>query len=291
MKNYRLVIALPVYNGEKYVAKAIESILEQTFSDYHLLIGDNASTDSTEEICREYAKKDNRITYHRHRENIGASPNYNFLFQPQDATYFKWAAHDDILQPRYLEKCIQLLDDDPSLAIAHSLSVEIDEEGKQLRTYDCESRLNGFSPQERFKAILWINYFNEVFGVMRTKLLWKTKLYGSYVGADRNFLAEMILLGNVGYLEEYLFCRRHHPEAFTAKLKDDNSRLQWFNPNNNTPAFLASSIKFKEYLSSIYRLVLPASERIVCTKILLEWAILRAKAISSEKIELLSHFR
>jgi hypothetical protein len=93
----------------------------------------------------------------------------------------------------------------------------------------------------------------------------------------------MLLLGNVGYIEDYLFYRRHHPEAFTAKLKDDASRLKWFNPTKNTPTFLSSSIKFKEYLLSIYRLPLSLRERLACTKVLLEWAIVKGKAIPLEQ--------
>jgi glycosyltransferase involved in cell wall biosynthesis len=280
MSHPRLIIALAVYNGENYLSQAIESILNQTFTDFHLMIGDNASTDGTAEICQNYARQDSRIAYQRHSNNIGASANHNFLFQPGDAPYFKWAAHDDILKPDYLEKCIRLLDQNSQLAIAHSLSVEIDENSKQLKTYDCELRLNGVHPHERFRNVLWTNYFNEVFGVMRTKLIQNTNLYGSYVGADRNFTAAMILQGDVGYVEEYLFLRRHHPEAFTAKLLDDYSRLKWFDPQAKTPTFLASYIKFHQYFSSIMTLPLSTSEKLACLKLLLEWAIRRSVNLS-----------
>lgn len=289
MSNPRLIIALAVYNGEKYVAQAIESILTQTFTDFRLLIGDNASTDGTSEICQKYAEQDSRITYHRHAENIGASANHNFLFQPGDAPYFKWAAHDDVLKPEYLEKCIELLDRNPSMAIAHSLSVEIDENGKQLKTYDCELRLNGSLPQTRFRNILWTNYFNEVFGVMRNKLIQNTNLYGSYVGADRNFTAEMILQGDVGYVEEYLFLRRHHAEAFTTKLLDDAARLEWFDPQAKTPTFLASYVKFRQYFISITALSLSISEKLACLKLLLEWVIKRSINLSISEQNKLTH--
>ncbi|AFZ34147.1 glycosyl transferase family 2 [Stanieria cyanosphaera PCC 7437] len=275
MSNPRLVIALAVYNGEKYLSQAIESILNQTFSDFKLLIGDNASTDATPVICQKYAQQDSRITYYRHPKNIGASSNHNFLFQPGDAPYFKWAAHDDVLKPDYLEKCIALLDQNPYLAIAHSLSVEIDANGKQLKTYDYELRLNGVLPRTRFWSILWTNYFNEVFGVMRTQLIKNTNLYGSYVGADRNFTAEMVLQGDVGYVDEYLFLRRHHPQAFTAELLDDASRLKWFDPEAKTPTFLTSVVKFQKYFDSIFQLPLPLSEKIACFKLLLDWAMRR----------------
>ena len=70
-------IGLPVFNGEKYLEQAIDSILTQTYTDFELIICDNSSTDKTQNICLNYAKKDNRIHYFRNKENIGASKNYN----------------------------------------------------------------------------------------------------------------------------------------------------------------------------------------------------------------------
>ncbi|MBW4465642.1 MAG: glycosyltransferase [Pegethrix bostrychoides GSE-TBD4-15B] len=84
----RLVLGLPVYNGEDYLRVALDSILAQTYTDFHLVIGDNASTDATSAICQEYAARDQRISYHRHQKNLGCGGNHNFVFQPNDATYF-----------------------------------------------------------------------------------------------------------------------------------------------------------------------------------------------------------
>ena len=74
----RLSIGLPVYNGENYLAAAIESLLGQTYGDFELIISDNASTDGTEDICRGYAAQDPRIRYCRQPQNIGGAPNHNY---------------------------------------------------------------------------------------------------------------------------------------------------------------------------------------------------------------------
>ena len=74
-ENPLLTIGLPVYNGERFLKTTIESILNQSFKDFELIIVDNASEDMTEEICKEYAAKDKRIHYHRNPDNIGAAPN------------------------------------------------------------------------------------------------------------------------------------------------------------------------------------------------------------------------
>ena len=106
----RVSIGMPVFNGENYLAEALDSLLTQTFSDFELIISDNASTDKTEEICRAYAVRDQRIRYFRNQENLGASRNYNRVFELSSGEYFKWAAHDDLCAPEFLGRCVDVLD-------------------------------------------------------------------------------------------------------------------------------------------------------------------------------------
>ena len=93
----RISVGMPVYNGEAYIEIAIQSVLDQSFGDFELLISDNASTDRTEEICRDFAAQDPRIVYSRNEENIGAAPNYNRLVDVASADYFRWSNADDVL--------------------------------------------------------------------------------------------------------------------------------------------------------------------------------------------------
>src|SRR5260370_26794766 len=106
----KVAIGLPVYNGDNYVAAAIDSILGQSYGDFDLLISDNASTDGTEEICQAYAQRDRRIRYIRQPKNVGAAGNHNLTVRMTDSPYFKWAAHDDLLAPGFLAACLRLLD-------------------------------------------------------------------------------------------------------------------------------------------------------------------------------------
>ena len=117
VRNPKVSIGLPVYNGEKFLAEAIESILGQTFSDFELIISDNASTDRTEEIARSYAASDRRIRFVRQEGNRGASKNFGLVFELASGEYFKWAAYDDVLMPDFLTECVALLDDDPSAVL------------------------------------------------------------------------------------------------------------------------------------------------------------------------------
>lgn len=95
-------IGLPVYNGGQHLRSAIDSILKQTFSDFELIISDNASTDETEPTCRELASRDNRIKYFRQSENIGVANNFRFVFEQATAPLFKWMAHDDWIDGDWL---------------------------------------------------------------------------------------------------------------------------------------------------------------------------------------------
>lgn len=88
-------IGMPVYNGERFIREALDSLLAQTFTDFELIISDNASTDATESICRNYAERDSRIRYIQQRENFGALPNFQFVLNEARGEYFMWAACDD----------------------------------------------------------------------------------------------------------------------------------------------------------------------------------------------------
>jgi glycosyltransferase involved in cell wall biosynthesis len=94
---------MPVYNGEKYVREALDSLLNQSFCSYELIISDNSSTDNTEEICREYQKKDKRIKYYRQQNNLGALANFQFVLDNANCEYFMWAACDDRWDVKWLE--------------------------------------------------------------------------------------------------------------------------------------------------------------------------------------------
>ena len=128
----RLSIGMPVYNGERYLAEAFDCFLAQTFQDFEIVVCDNASTDHTAEICRSYAERDPRIRYYRNEKNLGAIPNFNRVFELSQSPLFKWAAHDDLYHPRYLETCIRILDENPDVILAHSKTAFVDDRGESF---------------------------------------------------------------------------------------------------------------------------------------------------------------
>jgi glycosyltransferase involved in cell wall biosynthesis len=221
-----VTFGVPVYNAERYLDAALESVRAQTFEDFEIIVSDNASTDGTEEICRRHARVDPRVRYVRNPRNLGVARNFNNLFRLSAGKYFKWAPHDDLLAPEFLERCVEALDTDPGAAIAVPQPQLIDEEGnrddfsrrhresmteKGLRhiNFDEPRHLGDGSPSQRFSDIVLRKvWFYEVFGLIRSEVLERTELLRLFFGSCQVLLAELVLLGTVHHVPgELMFMR------------------------------------------------------------------------------------
>lgn len=100
-------VIVPVYNAEKYVSDCIDSILNQTFSDFELLLIDDGSTDSSGAICDEYVKRDNRIRVF-HQSNHGQAASRNFAVKQSESEWIHFVDSDDIIHPQMLETLLNL---------------------------------------------------------------------------------------------------------------------------------------------------------------------------------------
>ncbi len=268
----RLSIGLPVFNGENYLAAALDSLLGQSFSDFELIICDNASTDRTPEICRVFAASDKRIHYHHNGTNIGAAGNYNRTLSLSRGEYFKWASHDDVCHPDFLEKCVEVLDTRPDVVLCHSRSEGIGSRGEVKGYYGEELAFDAPQTAQRlWQVISRPHVCIAVFGVMRRNILLRTIRHGDWVGADRNLLAELSLYGKIELLPEFLFQRREHAEASIHKFEDESERLAWFDPALAGTLSLPTWRRLQEYLKAVHRGPLDASERIGCYAKLARW--------------------
>jgi len=119
-KQVKLTIGIPVYNGEKFLEEKITSILNQDFVDFELIISDNASTDSTKEICNNFVTKDKRIRFFSHKKNLGVNWNFDFILKKAKGEYFMWTATDDKILPGFYEKNIEILEKNPNIACSAS---------------------------------------------------------------------------------------------------------------------------------------------------------------------------
>lgn len=279
-RRHRVSIGMPVFNGEKFVAQAIESILAQTFSDLELIISDNGSHDHTAEICRSYAARDERVRYFRQEVNQGAAWNHNFVFNNASGEYFKWQCHDDLCDPTFIEKCVEVLDQDPSAVLCYSQFLRIDELGKALA-----AEAHGWKPigsssvtgvttaHERFRTLIHRrDACEEIYGVMRSAIAKQTRLVGAYSQSDDNFLAELALRGSFCEVPEPLFLYRLHPENSTKTYASRLARMAWFDPKSARRLNLPFVRQFWEYLLLIDRAPVSFKQRAYCYAHTFGWA-------------------
>jgi glycosyltransferase involved in cell wall biosynthesis len=268
----RVNIGMPVYNGEQYIRQAIDSFLQQTYTDFELIICDNASTDATPEICGELAARDIRIRYYRNARNRGAAFNYNRTFALATGEYFKWAAHDDICAPEYVERCVKVLDANPGVVLCYPRARIIDESGAYLHDYDDGFHLMSSRPSERlwecFLAGSWI--FHPIFGLIRRETLKTTPLIGDYNGADFVLLAYLALAGQCYEIPERLFFRREHSNRCCKVPLDEME--QWWNTDKRSRFSFRHWRRLCEYIRASIGPQVPWSEKWRCIVHVLKWA-------------------
>lgn len=272
----KVSIGLPIYNGENYLEEAVDSILAQTFTDFELIITDNASTDRTESLCRAYAARDPRVRYYRNETNLGAAPNYNLAFQLARGEYFRWQAHDDRLAPTYLEQCVAVLDREPEVILAYPKTILIDEHGQETEPYDDQYILRQPEPYARFKGYFFSSWLcNPIFGLMRREVLGRSALIGSYRASDRVLLGELAILGQAEEVPERLFYKRMHPRMSTQANLTDSELAAWFNPKKGGKTLYWVRWRWvREYFAAIHRARLTPYEALRCDLIVIRYVII-----------------
>ena len=269
-----VTIGLPVYNGDEYLGPAVDSILAQTFQDFRLIISDNASTDRTEAICRDYADRDPRVVYSRNEANIGGDANFNRVFTLADTPFFRWAAHDDVMAPTYLEKTMAVLVSDPGVAQCHCITVLVDEAGNEIRY--CDLHLTGLdspSAARRFRAfVLHRHMCTDIFGVFRTDALRGTSLHAPFGGSDRALLAEVALRGRFVRVPEPLFFNRDHPNRYQrAVIVDKAKQAAWHRPQDAKPRRMDRVTLYASYWRAVARHVQSPTARWSAWFVLIRW--------------------
>lgn len=231
----KVTIGVPVYNMDTYIVAALESLLAQDYGDFEVVVSDNGSTDDTERLCRELAARDPRLRFVRQPVNRGGAANFNAVFalRHPGSRYFKWAAGDDIYEPGYLSAVVSVLDSDPTVANAHCLTDDIDEQGQYLRSWgDQGLRDDDADVAVRFADLSQRNYqCFSIFGLVRSDVLAGTRGLGYYAESDRVLLAELALRGRFVDVPEVLFHRRQHSGRSVKAYPTVRERVGWWNPD------------------------------------------------------------
>ena len=269
-----VTIGLPVYNSEKYLPQSIESLLGQTYSDFVLVINDNASTDGTADICSAYAAKDSRIKYYRNNENIGNPRNFNRVFELTQSRYLKWSTSDDYCEPTFIEKALKIMENDPSIILCYPKSYVVDALGENAEPYEDNLHLIQDDPVERFISLQQqIRLAHQHLGLIRTSLLRKTHLLRTHYSSDINLLSEMTLYGKFYELPERLFYRRFHPESGSWKRNDSEHNAKFYHASKaRHETFWHWRYQYTDYAN-----VISSQISMVKKLSLLKWLVKRSK--------------
>jgi len=268
----RVSIGLPVFNGGEFLAAALDSLLAQSFRDFEIVISDNASTDATESLCHERARRDPRVHYYRNDANVGGRRNFNRVFELSTGEYFKWAAHDDVHEPQYLERCVEVLDDDPDVVLAHPRVRDIDEKGNTLKIVPFGMQTDTPDVVTRFRELARREHSCVAFfGLMRADVLRRTRLLSNYADCDRVLLAEIGLAGRIRELPEPLFHHRQHASRSVKQYKSRQTRNAWFDPSRAGRPSFPYTRQLLGLLGAIRRSPVSSREKLGCLAQLPGW--------------------
>lgn len=200
-KPRKVSIGMPVYNGALLIKEALDSLLAQTFTDFELIISDNASTDDTEAICREYVARDRRIRYTRRSENRGPVSNFQYVLDDAVGEYFMWASHDDEWDPDFLKCGLSALQANEKAVLAFGC-VRYVQRGVGMFMLDAPPyRLSG-GVVDRVREYLTVNITdNLIYGLFRTCFLRANPLDARLVCPEKLLIAKAIAQGGVADAE------------------------------------------------------------------------------------------
>lgn len=284
----RLSVGLPVYNGAEYLEDALESLLGQSYRDFELIISDNASTDETSEICHRYAAQDSRIRYFLQQRNIGASPNHNFVFEQSRGELFKWASCDDLYGRDLLLRCVEALDANPGAVLSHAWCGVV--HGRNSCAHGTTYALSTDSGRAstRFRSLLFDIGGEDMYGVIRSDVLRRTPLHGSYHPvAERPLIAELGLHGTFHQVPEYLAFRREHAnQAGAVRIKRDQCTIR--DPRRQSrilhPALRLNAEYAWAFAAAVWRAPLSITQKVECYRILAGYVAARIRPSTFRRV-------
>lgn len=218
--NSLMSVGLPVRNGAERLERVVASVLDQDHENLELVICDNASTDGTEELCRQLAARDSRIVYVRNTMNVGILNNFMTALSVATGSLFRWVSDDDWLHPRCLSRSAEAFAADERLLLVTTQTKYTGPDGV-IRTVPYQrTELESDDPVVRFAEMLRLQnesylLLDPLFGFFRRELVMRIKRR-NMMNEDQVFAAKLALAGPWGHVPEVLAWRSWKYERLPA---------------------------------------------------------------------------
>lgn len=286
----RVTVGVPVHDGERYLAAALAALRAQDYDDFAVVVADNASTDATGEIARAVADADPRFTYVRHPRNVGGARNSNWLLERARSPLFAWAYHDDVRDPAWLRRSVEVLDAAGEAAVcAVPRVVLVDADGREVGEHgdgdpDLASGLTSGAPHRRLGAVLRRMVGQVQFGVVRTAVLRAVGGVTVSTAGEMVLPAALALRGRLPVVPERgLLGIRQHPERHGG---DRASEAAWVDPDRPRTLFPYSR-STALLLRAVAAAPLDPAERARCTATVLgRWTVPGWRTIAGDVVRL-----
>ena len=204
----RVVAGVPVYNGQDHLAATLDALLAQDYPNLEILVSDNASTDDTARIGREYAEAHASITYVRQPHNLGAAGNFDYLRQEAEGTYFFWAGAHDLWGPRFTSALVDLLERDPALIVAYPAGRFLEPDGTPAERMGTPHSFTNRSAAVRYVRMVIHRSLYMLYGVFRLAALKPMTFWEHCMGPDLMQVNHLAIRGTIAGLDEELFYMR-----------------------------------------------------------------------------------
>ncbi|MEC8210934.1 MAG: glycosyltransferase family 2 protein [Pseudomonadota bacterium] len=224
----RVTVGLVVKNGADTIGRGMESLLAQSFTDFKIIISDNRSDDETPELCKEFARRDQRVKYIRQATDLGQIGNFWFVLGCADTEYFMWAAHDDHWEPDFIAKTVALLDAKPDVGLAATWVKVFDPANGDTRF--------SFKPRPMTSNFRMVRYLcehlnpcvNKYYGMHRTKLLqaFDHQTFKILDYQDTLLIDYVNLKTKTDVVHEYLFNYAEEPDKVRTSLDPARHKIQ-----------------------------------------------------------------
>lgn len=259
----RVSFAIPVCNAERFLGRAIDSLLNQEFKDIEIVVSDNASTDGTQDLMQGFSQRDKRVRYIRNEKNIGQIENFNRVCELARGEFVRWMGADDWLEPDYAGKCVTALDKRPDAVGVTTQWRYMDDEGKVDFLDVPGPRVDAPNPLRRLHLTLKLLQngellFDPIYSLIRRDALMRSGMLPVNRWTDRLLAFELCLMGSFCHLDDFLATRRNAREPRKVRIERWHRRYKGWKKHEHR------WMLYMNYAKIVDRTPLPIAQKLGC---------------------------